>query len=632
MNSKAGSRPGMQNRRHLSIREFIAVALRLGFRTRWAAGILVLNLGAIVFEGIGIGIFLPILEFMNNDGDIASLSKDSKMWTTIIDVTQALSIPLTLVSLLAIAFCCLLLRQAFTYSRLIYLARTQNYFLWVSRNQAFKRFMGATLVYHDSVRTGDFVNEISIELERAASCITSMIIFVGYLILCTVYAIALFIMSSTMTLIAVGVILLAIACLHTQLQRTRSVGFKLTEANQQVSNFLIERLKFVRLVRLSQMEDAECIAMRRLTDEQRHQNVTLFALKAIVSVMIEPMVIGVAFIILYSATSNFGLGLEQVLIFFLVGIRLLPVVKEATLSRQSILGAMASLEIVDRRLRTLEEARDDDDGYQPFSDLKHGIQFNNVSYSYDGTSTSAPALRDINLIIPAGKMTALVGPSGAGKSTLVDLLPRLRDIDSGEILLDGQPHATFKKSTLRAGIAFAPQEPQVFNVSARDHIRYGKADATDAEIIEAASLARAHEFISALSNGYDTLLGENGGRLSGGQRQRLDLARALVSQAPILILDEPTSNLDAESEFEFRKALDGIRRKNKVTVILIGHRLSTISNADLIAVLQQGVVTETGVHNELLQRDGWYAKAMSQQQDAAPTRIEADLQAPGAQS
>ena len=548
------------------------------------------------------------------------------MWATIVDVTERLSFPLTLGSLLAIAFCCLLIRQAFTYCRLIYMARIQSYFLWICRNQAFRRFMGATLLYHDTVRTGDFVNEVNTELNRAASCITSMITFIGYLLLCGIYAIALFVMSSTMTLIAVAVILAAIACLHTQLQRTRKVGLKLTEANQQVSSFLIERLKFVRLVRLSRMEDAECIAMRQLTDEQRHQSVAILALKAIVSVLIEPMVIGVAFVILYLAINHFGLGLEQVLIFFLIGMRLLPVVKEGMLSRQSILGSMASLEIVDQRLRELEGAQDGDDNQLAFTKLREGIRFNGVTFSYDGSSDAVPALRDINLFIPAGKMTALVGPSGAGKSTLVDLLPRLRDIDGGEIMFDSQRHDGFRKSSLRAGIAFAPQEPQVFNVSAKEHIRYGKADATDDEIIEAARLARADAFLSELPAGYETLLGENGDRLSGGQRQRLDLARALVSQAPILILDEPTSNLDAESEFEFRRALDGIRAKGDVTIILIGHRLSTISNADQIAVLEKGVVTELGTHETLLKQNGWYAKAMAKQGNSSPSPHEANLQ------
>ena len=600
-------------RRNMPLREIFAVSRRLGFRTRWAAGILLLNLGAILFEGIGIGIFLPILEFMNNAGEVQTLAEESRMWREILNVFGALGIPLSLGMLLVLAFCAVLIRQAFTYWRLVYLARTQAQFVWIVRNLAFRRFIGATMVYHDGVRAGDFVNEVSIELERASSCITSMITYVGYLLLCALYAIVLFAMSPSMTAIAVAVIVAAVACLYVLLQRTRSVGVALTDANQQVSRFLIERLKSVRFVRLSGTQDAESEAMSSITGEQRRQNVALLRLKAIVSVLIEPMVVGVAFGILYLAVHNFGLGLEQILIFFLIGMRLLPVVKESTLIRQGILGSMASLEILQKRLETLEAAQDQDDGRLKFDRLKDGIRFTHVSYNYYGADVSIPALRDVNLFMPAGKMTALVGPSGAGKSTLVDLLPRLRDIDGGEILIDGEALSAFKKSALRAGIAYAPQEPQLFNVTAREHILYGKNDATDQEIVEAARLARAEGFLSALPDGYGAMLGENGDRLSGGQRQRLDLARALISRAPLLILDEPTSNLDAESEFEFRKALDGIRARGDITIVLIGHRLSTVASADNIAVLQEGVVTESGTHEELLRRGGWYAEAFEKQ-------------------
>ncbi|MBH64786.1 MAG: hypothetical protein CL569_20510 [Alphaproteobacteria bacterium] len=600
-------------RRNMPLREIFAVSRRLGFRTRWAAGILLLNLGAILFEGIGIGIFLPILEFMNNAGEVHTLAEGSRMWREILNVFGALGIPLSLGMLLVLAFCAVLIRQAFTYWRLVYLARTQAQFVWIVRNLAFRRFIGATMVYHDGVRAGDFVNEVSIELERASSCITSMITYVGYLLLCALYAIVLFAMSPSMTAIAVAVIVAAVACLYVLLQRTRSVGVALTDANQQVSRFLIERLKSVRFVRLSGTQDAESEAMSSITGEQRRQNVALLRLKAIVSVLIEPMVVGVAFGILYLAVHNFGLGLEQILIFFLIGMRLLPVVKESTLIRQGILGSMASLEILQKRLETLEAAQDQDDGRLKFDRLKDGIRFTHVSYNYYGADVSIPALRDVNLFMPAGKMTALVGPSGAGKSTLVDLLPRLRDIDGGEILIDGEALSAFKKSALRAGIAYAPQEPQLFNVTAREHILYGKNDATNQEIIEAARLARADGFLSTLPDGYGAMLGENGDRLSGGQRQRLDLARALISRAPLLILDEPTSNLDAESEFEFRKALDGIRARGDITIVLIGHRLSTVASADNIAVLQEGVVTESGTHEELLRRGGWYAEAFEKQ-------------------
>src|SRR5690606_11715356 len=171
---------------------------------------------------------------------------------------------------------------------------------------------------------------------------------------------------------------------------------------------------------------------------------------------------------------------------------------------------------------------------------------------------------------------AIVGPSGAGKSTLIDLLPRLREPTSGTIFLDDTPITEFSVVSLRSGIAYVPQTPILFNESIADHIRLGKPDATADEVRVAAELAGADEFIRALPNAYDTVIGESGIRLSGGQRQRLDLARALVRSAYILILDEPTSNLDAESEENFRRTLLQLRKRSNTTVIVVAHRLSTI--------------------------------------------------------
>ena len=215
-------------------------------------------------------------------------------------------------------------------------------------------------------------------------------------------------------------------------------------------------------------------------------------------------------------------------------------------------------------------------------------------------------------------MTALVGPSGAGKSTLIDILPRLRTPQKGEVLFDGVPQSEFSTESLRKAIGFAPQSPQIFNVSPAEHIRYGCPDASMDDIIGAAKGAQADEFIQRLPNGYNTPLGEEAIRLSGGQRQRLDLARALVSQAPVLVLDEPTSNLDADAEGRFRDALEHIRKERQITIIIIGHRLSTIQNADQIVVMQEGRISQVGNHDELISQGGWYARAYDKQKLERP--------------
>ena len=196
---------------------------------------------------------------------------------------------------------------------------------------------------------------------------------------------------------------------------------------------------------------------------------------------------------------------------------------------------------------------------------------------------------------------------------MIDLLPRIRRPASGSILFDSQDIDAFDLVSLRAGIAYAPQTPQVFNVPLIDHIRYGKADATEDDVHWAATVANATEFIEQMPDGFSTLAGEGGSRLSGGQRQRLDLARALVRRSPILLLDEPTSNLDATSEALFRDSLERLKRETNMTIIVIAHRLSTVAMADQIVVMQEGRVVAADSHERLREAGGWYADAFDKQ-------------------
>jgi len=227
------------------------------------------------------------------------------------------------------------------------------------------------------------------------------------------------------------------------------------------------------------------------------------------------------------------------------------------------------------------------------------IEFRNVSFAY---GSNERVLRNLSFTAEGGKTTALVGPSGAGKSTVITLVPRFYDPAEGEILIDGQNIAHVTKSSLRHHLAYVSQQPYLFEGSIRDNIRYGRPEATDAEIEDAARLANAHDFILAQPQGYDTPVGENGVTLSGGQRQRLSIARALVRNAPILLLDEATSALDTESEAAVQQALDAAMAGR--TVIVIAHRLSTVVNADKIIVMQVGEVAEEGTHQSLAQQPG----------------------------
>jgi ATP-binding cassette subfamily B protein/subfamily B ATP-binding cassette protein MsbA len=231
------------------------------------------------------------------------------------------------------------------------------------------------------------------------------------------------------------------------------------------------------------------------------------------------------------------------------------------------------------------------------------IEFKDVSFSYDG---KREVLKHINLTVPKGKTIALVGQSGSGKSTLVDLLPRYHDIQSGEIMIDGINIKDVHTRDLRGLIGNVNQEAILFNDTFFNNIAFGVENATLEQVIEAAKIANAHDFIMETENGYNTNIGDRGGKLSGGQRQRVSIARAILKNPPILILDEATSALDTESERLVQEALERLMKTR--TTIAIAHRLSTIKNADEICVMYEGEIVERGKHDELLQKNGYYKR------------------------
>tara|TARA_B100000795_G_C22796567_1_gene439638 strand:- start:887 stop:2614 length:1728 start_codon:yes stop_codon:yes gene_type:complete len=239
---------------------------------------------------------------------------------------------------------------------------------------------------------------------------------------------------------------------------------------------------------------------------------------------------------------------------------------------------------------------------------KGEVKFKNISLSYDKKNN---ILDNINLTLEANSMTALVGPSGSGKTSTLNLIPRFYDPQNGDIIIDGQNIRDVSIYSLRSSIALVSQDPILFDLSIKENISYGKKDASEEEIINAAKLASAHEFILKLPNGYETMIGEKGFSLSGGQKQRLSIARAFIKNAPILLLDEATSSLDSESENAVQKAIS-ILMKDRTTLV-IAHRLSTIENADKIIVLNDGNIEETGTHNQLIKSDGLYKKLYERQ-------------------
>lgn len=282
--------------------------------------------------------------------------------------------------------------------------------------------------------------------------------------------------------------------------------------------------------------------------------------------------------------------------------------KEFSRATYQIPQGLASMDRIDFILKAENPIKEPQKPTPVVSFVKE-MELRNVSFSY---AQGKDVLKHINLTVPKGKTIALVGQSGSGKSTLVDLIPRFHDVREGEVLIDGVNIKDLRISDLRSLIGNVNQEAILFNDTFYNNITFGVENATLEQVIEAAKIANAHDFIMETENGYDTMIGDRGGRLSGGQRQRVSIARAILKNPPILILDEATSALDTESERLVQEALERLMKSR--TTIAIAHRLSTIKNADIIHVLYEGEIVESGQHDELIAKNGYYKRLYDMQQ------------------
>ncbi len=579
-------------------------------RRRIIATLLGFQFASTVMELLSLFILIPVFQFIQANGDVAALLAEHDLWKYLTTFYGALGLSANLAVLLSTSFTFLLARQVFVYARVRYRAWARETAVGAARSEGFRLHLRADIAYQDKVETGGVVNDLTTDLLRGMDFVFGVVYFQGMLVVSAVYLLSLFALSMTMTATALAVFGVALFSLRGPMRQAEQEGAKIAEANRRMSGFLVERLHLTRLVRLSGTEVAETRQMDGLVERQRRVMVSIFTLLAKIEVIMEPIVIFAAFLFIYFSVTTIGMRLEEIGLFLVMVLRLLPVVKDAARARQSNRASIHSYIAVVNRFNAAEAARETFGGTVHLPKIEQGLSFRDVAFTY-GEHSDKPALRNLTLDIPARSMMALVGPSGAGKSTLMDMIPRLRQPQSGEISIDGVNIDQFDLADLRRNIAYAPQNAQVFNVLLAEHIRYGKAGASDDEVRQAADLAGALGFIEAFPDGFDTMAGDKGGRLSGGQCQRLDLARALVRRAPLLLLDEPTGNLDAESEDAFCQALDRIRRETDTTVIIIAHRLSTVIRSDQIAVFKDGRVTAVGSHGELLQKSDWYASAFA---------------------
>ncbi|MEH1855920.1 MAG: ABC transporter ATP-binding protein/permease [Nostoc sp.] len=488
------------------------------------------------------------------------------------------------------------------------------------RENGLRLLLDVDIDYYAKTKVGDLINRLGGEVGRAASAISSTvkIVIVGITIL--VFVGLLLSISWQLTIIAT--LLLSLVTLVNQyaISRSKNFGKQLSEMSRAYSISILETLNGIRLVKATGNEEKEYQRIKKLIRDRESADFQSQVNSEAITPLSEVMgITAILLIVILSKTffANQVSSLSTVLLtYLLVLLRVLPLISQLNTIRSNFASTAASVDAANEFL-SLHDKPFMGKGKLPYTKLKEGVSFNSLCFAYPGHEKLV--LKEVSLYLPHGTTLALVGGSGAGKSTLADLLPRFYDPIAGSISIDGIDLREFDLVSLRKRMGIVSQDTFLFNDSVRNNIAYGRAEATDDEILTAAKRANAYEFISKLPQEFETLIGDRGVMLSGGQRQRLAIARALLQNPEILILDEATSALDTVSERLVQAALDDLSRDR--TTLVIAHRLSTVQKAHQIAVLDQGQVVEIGTHEELLQKGGYYSRLYSMQFAPRPETV-----------
>lgn len=578
------------------------------------------SIGAI-FDAAGLAMLYPIGEALLSGGDVKALVQTSPVWRHLSQAFGLIGMEPSIGGVVALLVMLMVLRQVVSYFRLVYQSGLIYLITHRLRKALFERFLTARLSHQERLTSGDFANTMTMETVMAAQAVTLPIDFFNGGILMAVYFGLLAWISPIATALVLLVLVMTGFGLRDLLWRVRQYGRDIVSSNAAYAQHFLQRCRSARLIRLAHTERLELTEADRLLRRQQKHNLDAAKVIALTNVGVEPIALILGIPLLVTAVYLYGAPLSAVGMFFIVLARLAPMFRQLAGAWQSYLKVRASAENVLSLLDDLSVARESPGGTRPLKTPVRGIVFEDVHFRYP--EAHRDALDGIHLSLTRGSMIAIVGPSGSGKSTLIDLIPRLRTPQAGRVLINDIPLDEYEISSLRRACNYVSQTPLFIEGVIGDQIGYGASEVTETAVLAAAKLANAHSFIEALPDGYATKLGEGGVGLSGGQRQRIDLARALVSKAPILILDEPTSNVDAESVNQITQALERIRAETDTTIIIVAHQLGTIRACDRIVVLEDGRITGDGTHDSLMAHDGWYRTSFRRQ--AASALIEPEV-------
>jgi len=580
------------------------------------AGIVLFSFLTTITEGLGIGLILPLLDtslLLNNTSNGSSFKnivpfvQDLSNWLN--ELTLVNRVRLAALGLATV----MLIRTIFTVISELLGTKLHLNIERDLEKRVFEQMNDLQLSYIHRQKMGELITFFSYSVRRSGALIQQVIAGIGHLFTFIVYLIIVLFISWQLSL-AIGSFLCIIGFLGNRLfsKVVKQAGKKQVGFRQMLRTQTLEVLYGLKQIHLFARKSWAIDRFYELVEaytKQAYRSAKL--IRSSKSFVVLTVVFSVSSFLLactYFIPNDLADWLPKIVLLLVIAFRLLTPVAGLNSVHTQVVNLSSKLESVFDFLNRSDKPYLQN-GTIPMGQLQTGIRFKNVSFRYDNAEQDV--LQDLTFEIPKNKMTAIVGTSGAGKSSIVNLIARLYDCSSGEILIDNKNIKAYQIESWRQSMAVVSQDTFIFNESVLTNIRFAKLDATLEEVIEAAKLAQAHEFIEALPQQYDTLLGDRGVRLSGGQQRRITIARAIVVLPQLLIFDEATSDLDSETEQALQEAI-GQFRGNR-TMLVIAHRLSTIRDADNILVLEAGRIVEQGNHQVLIQNNRLYKRLVEKQ-------------------
>lgn len=557
---------------------------------------------ASLFEGVGISMLIPILQSISETGTTNAFVQFSQR------CFDFLHIPYGFIPLIVL-FAGLVFLQYFLVGFQQYLSRllhaTMTYEL---RRKIFQNLMEVPLTYYYETKSGDLVSTTWVSTNNAGSLVEYVFLMLKGGLFAGIYIVINCFISLPLTLLTIFLASISYLFIIPRFKKVYHQGTIEKNLTDESNSFLHDSISGIKILKAFNNETYHQKLFDRIIRNYKKIQVRIMLNKILASFLLEPFSFLLVILILIVSVEVMKIPLSFLIVFLFIFTRIIPNVKLINSTYMQINEALPHFskvqDLIDRSNKKYLK-----NGDRKIENLNDGIEFRNVSYRYPSNETDV--LKDISFTINKNKVLALVGASGGGKSTLIDLILRYHDPVNGVITVDGRDLKEIDVQSWHNLLAIVDQDPYLFNDTIYNNICYGRLDADSGQVFNAAKMAYAHNFISELPDGYDTVVGNRGIKLSGGQRQRISLARALVRDPEILILDEATSSLDSESEQLIQKSINALQKKK--TIIIIAHRLSTIHNADQIIVLEKGGVIESGTHGELIEKKGRYDAFLSLQ-------------------